>query len=413
MRAAAGVALAALLLLAGPAACTAGPAVPPVPPSHTPAVGPRWEPVALSPGVAPIRLAAQGDRLLVGGQRVTDSAPTLDLVDSSVDSSVDHGSPAHLRVAPDPASPYAAVARWQSMALAAGRLTAIGGAPGGAHANTRWTVWDADFGTDWRRAVLTERPQNFWTFGGWEAGGLVDAVATADGPLLVGAWNGIVGLDIAIYHRRGLRWERAESAGTPLASTRTDLVGAAAAAPMEAGVIIVGSVTHLGGGVRRAPAAWRSARGGSRWQRLALPQGDSAGSARSVSCAPSGCVVAGDVDGRYALWWVPVDGAPSRVGGVPELTVDEHTPMPGPVVRGERLWGFAGTTVLVRDRGRWAVFPAPDASQGADGSSDQGTATLLAAAATDSEVFVVVGDPAGPAGSRLWRTGWTETMGTP
>lgn len=206
----------------GPAT-TAGPGVGTVTAlTRTDAIGHGdWQPIDLPDGDAAVRLVADGDLVLIGGQR-PDSRPTLYAVVAD--------RPQPIAVRPAASSPYAAVARWQSLALRERHLTAVGGAHGGAHANTRWTTWEADLSTSPTRGTLTETPQSFWTFGGWEAGGLVDAVATSRGVFIVGAWNGTTGLDIAVWHQDGPRWQRRDSAGTALASGPAALMGASAAA---------------------------------------------------------------------------------------------------------------------------------------------------------------------------------------
>ena len=90
----------------------------------------------------------------------------------------------------------------------------VGGAPAGAHSNTRWSTWRGD------ASGVRELPQPFATFGGWGAGALVSLVQTPSAPVIVGSWeSGGAGLDIAVWHPRGERWVRASSAGTALAST--------------------------------------------------------------------------------------------------------------------------------------------------------------------------------------------------
>lgn len=382
---------------------------------------PTWERVSLPPDVTPLRLAGESERLVVGGQR-TDQRPTVHVVLA--------GEPRPLRVAPQAASPYAALARWRSLTLAQGRLTGIGGAPGGAHSNTRWTAWDADLSGDWSQAVVTERPQPFETFGGWEAGDLVDAVATYEHTYLVGSWRGSTALDGALWRAEGARWVREDAAGTPLASTPTELVGVAAARSTGPGILVVGSVTRLGeqagsagvagstspgatgsaGGVRRVAAVWRSARGSSQWTRLDLPDAGAASDARSASCGPQGCVVAGVSDGRYALWWVPATGAPTRVPAVPEVPASTATTgaaaaldasadagplgpgveLPDPLLRGPRLWCLVGDALLERVDGAWRTT-----------SGVPGGARAVAVAA--DTVYVIGGEGAQAA---LWRTEW-------
>ena len=124
------------------------------------------------------------------------------------------------RRSPQPAVPYAPVARWYSVATDGTRIIAIGGANGGAHANVRWTTWS---GTP---AGVDELLQSFYAFGGWGAGELVDAVITPGGDALVGSWGGAkAGLDAAVWTFADRVWTRQDPAGTALESTATVLVG--------------------------------------------------------------------------------------------------------------------------------------------------------------------------------------------
>lgn len=164
-----------------------------------------------------------------------------------------------------------------------------------------------------------------------------------------------------------MRWERAESAGTALASSPTELVGARAATSTGPGILVVGNVTTLGDGVRRSAAVWRSAQGAQDWRRIDLPDSGSTSEARSAACAADGCVVAGVADGRYAMWWLPAQAAPRRLSGLPDLAVADRDPVPAPVrsasPRGVAglgdLVAVAGDVLLVRAGGSWTTYPLP------------------------------------------------------
>src|SRR5262249_44188315 len=110
-----------------------------------------WTRVDLAAGEQPVRLMPMGGRVVVGGPAPR-APPGPRLVTRSADGTL---TPVPLT----PKSPYAYEAVWLSMATDGSRLVAIGGAPGGAHSNTRWTVWT---GTT---AGLVEQPQGFNTFG--------------------------------------------------------------------------------------------------------------------------------------------------------------------------------------------------------------------------------------------------------
>ena len=92
-----------------------------------------WTKVDLAAGDEPVRLMPMGDRLVVG-VRHPGARPVPRLLVRSADGTL---TPVPLT----PKSPYAYEAVWLSMATDGSQLVAIGGAPGGAHSNTRWTVW--------------------------------------------------------------------------------------------------------------------------------------------------------------------------------------------------------------------------------------------------------------------------------
>ena len=128
----------------------------------------------------PVTLTAHGSQLLVGlRHRGAKVVPELMLYDES-------GKHTPVAVKPNPASPYAFEAVWYSIAYDGRQLLALGGASGGAHSNTRWTVW-----TGTPKTGVIERPQNFFTFGGQTAGDLFSAVLTPSGSALLGSWGGV------------------------------------------------------------------------------------------------------------------------------------------------------------------------------------------------------------------------------
>ena len=165
-----------------------------------------WSAVELPAGVEPKTLTTMADRLLVGGLKAGDTPETP----SPVMLVLDAGDISQT-VPLTPQSPYAPVARWYSVATDGTRIVAIGGANGGAHANVRWTTWSGTL------AGVQELPQNFYTFGGWGAGDLVDAVITPGGDALVGSWGGAqAGLDAAVWTFANPVWTRQDPAGTAL-----------------------------------------------------------------------------------------------------------------------------------------------------------------------------------------------------
>ena len=181
----------------------------------------------------------------------------------------------------NPQSPYAPLARWYSVATDGTRIIAIGGANGGAHGNVRWTTWA---GT---AAGVDELPQNFYAFGGWGAGDLVDAVITPGGDALVGSWGGAkAGLDAAVWTFADRVWTRQDPAGTALESTATLLVGPRGATRDGDGILVTGSALRLDHGVVQTAAVWRSSGVNSGWHRIDLPGAGSHSEAVPRSARP-------------------------------------------------------------------------------------------------------------------------------
>jgi hypothetical protein len=321
--------------------------------TSTPAgVDPAWSRVDLPRGVEPVTLTASGPLLLVGGRAVAGQV-----------------RPRLLRIAPDGSSaeipltlhsPYAAEARWQSIVSDGHRVIAVGGAPGGAHSNTRWTTWAGAI------AGVAEAPQSFNTFGGWGAGNVMGPVITSAGPVIAGSWAGArSGLDAAIWLPAGDRWVRQPSAGTALESTPSILVGPRSATGAGAGIVIPGSVVRLTGGVvRQSAAVWRSVRVNSGWARVDLPGSGANGEAVSARCGRQDCVLAGYVDKVLALWRLSQSGAAVRIPDVPQLAANPKSPIPAPLVTGGRIIEVvsAGPRVVVLSGGDrpWTVSRGPD-----------------------------------------------------
>ena len=227
-------------------------------------------------------------------------------------------------------SPTAFQTKWLVAAPRGTAVDLVGGAPAGAHSNTRWFTWRGD------ASGVRELPQPFATFGGWGAGALVSLVQTPSAPVVVGSWeSGGAGLDIALWHPKGERWVRASSAGTPLASTATDLVSARGATSDRDGVLVTGSVTLLGeGSVTQRPAVWRSPGPDGPWTRTDLPGEGSLGEAHAAACDDTGrCTVVGAVDGTLRGWTVGADGSVSALG-LPALAVGEHDLLAAPLLGG-------------------------------------------------------------------------------
>jgi len=358
----AGVLLSIALLLSG---CSGEPPAPaPV----------TWTKVDLPQGIQPTLLSVQGDDLLVGGRR-----PGVRVVPQLIALTDDGRQTA---VPLEPKSPYAFEATWTSVATDGRRIVAIGGAPGGAHSNTRWTVWT---GTT---AGLVEQPQRFETFGGWGAGALVEAVMTPAGSLLVGSWNSVLaGLDIALWQPSGTRWIRQDPAGTVLQSTADLQLGVRAGAASGDGLVLAGSQLKLSPGeVRQQAAVWRSTALNQGWRRLVLPDEGKISEALAVRCDGPVCVIAGHVDGKLALWRLDGDQA-SRVDGLPDIALGEKPELAAPIDVGGR------TIQVVASNGKVVVV------SGGTLKDSQGPAGPVAdAAIAGKNLYVLAGDPVA-----LWR----------
>src|SRR5215203_1892929 len=142
--------------------------------------------VALPLGDEPVVVTAWGEDTLVGSRATEGSAsrPRLTLLRAS-------GGTREIDVSP--VSPTAFQARWLVAAPRGASIDLVGGAPAGAHSNTRWSTWRGD------ASGVRELPQPFETFGGYGAGALVTLVQTPSAPVVVGSWeSGGAGLDIAL-----------------------------------------------------------------------------------------------------------------------------------------------------------------------------------------------------------------------
>src|SRR6478736_4135025 len=344
--------------------------------------------VSLPAGDEPVVVTPWGEDLLVGSRAPEGSAsrPRLTVLTAA-------GS--H-EVPVTPVSPTAFETKWLVAAPRGAAVDLVGGAPAGAHSNTRWFTWRGD------ASGVRELPQPFATFGGWGAGALVSLVQTPSSPVVVGSWeSGGAGLDIALWHPDGERWVRASSAGTALASSAKALVSARGATADRAGLLVVGSVTLLGeGSVTQRAAVWRAPGPDGPWTRTHLPGDGSLGEAHSATCDEVGrCTVVGEVDGTLRGWALAGDDTVTPLG-LPTLAVGEHDLLPAPLLRGEE------STVLFASGGvlRMLMLSGGVSSSGGGGSGDgirQWTGPparavrSVARAATGD--YVVLEDPSGAA----------------
>jgi len=364
------LALVGLLIIA---ACTPGP-TPPTESNRTL----EWSAVELPDGLNPSSLALAGPGLLVGGRSTSGGAhPGLARVAAD-------GTVTPLRL--EPHSPYAKIADLASLATDGRTVYALGKAHGGAHANFRWTTWQGS-----TTSGLVEYPQSFATFGGWEAGGLLDVVLTSDGPAIAGSWSSPdgIGLDAAVWQLDGKVWKRQESAGSALANTREVQVAPRAAAANGPTMIISGSVITFPDGVRQGAAVWTRSGLTGPWQLVPLPDPGRTSEALSVACAET-CWVAGHADGQVALWRLAADGAAAREGELPGQPVDVDGPGPRAIVVQGRpgvLSSSGGrTTLLLQGEGGWTRLAGPDG-------------TVQDATVLGDRLYAAIGDGAG---TRLW-----------
>ncbi|QGN33909.1 hypothetical protein [Microlunatus sp. Gsoil 973] len=177
-----------------------------------------WRRVELPADVRPTTFGTDQSGMIIGGRR--DRGPWLATV-----SAADAITPVRL----DKHSPYAVTAEFVSIGIFGDKIAALGNVHGGAHGNSRWTVWTGD------TRQLTEYPQSLETFGGVNGGDLAAIVINKNGPLITGSYRfGASGLDGGIWlpdgEPAGRRWRQPDPTGTDLDTTRSMLVSIQTAA---------------------------------------------------------------------------------------------------------------------------------------------------------------------------------------
>ena len=232
---------------------------------------------ATPPGVVPAALVSAASGLVVAGTDATGEAPAVVM---------ESGEPVPLV----PSEPYAASARIVSAASAGGVLYLIGGRAGGAHGNTRWTVWDGPIA-----GPVTSRQQEFFTFGGQDAGPLLGTVIVDGRPIIVGSRGGAAGPDAALYAADGEVWHQLDT--PPALRSASGLVlGFTAVTAVDSTIVIVGdSVQATDAGVVQTPALFYGTVGGE-WRRIDLPVPTASTGLRhatAVACTEATCWVAG------------------------------------------------------------------------------------------------------------------------
>ena len=336
MRAIGCAAASAVLVLTG---CTDAPLTRPSSPQ--PPVGlDGWVRVSLPGSMRASSMALVGGTLVVGGYvgSGTERAPAM----ARGAAADPHFAATDVR----PETPYAEVADLVSVTGAGSSVVALGSAHGGAHWNFRWTIWSGS-----TRQII-DRPQSFDAFGGEEAGGLLDVAWDADGPMIVGTWQGARGLDGRIWRVRDGRWSR-QAPVPALTNTATRQVAPRAAEKRQA-TVISGSVIDLADGVRQSAAIWRGS--GANWTLAVLPDADRRSEAWSTDCG-AGCTTLGSRDGAAAVW------ENGTLAPVPQLPVGDHDN--GVVLSdGDRVlaaFSSAGKgRLLVGRASDWRVYLAPD-----------------------------------------------------
>lgn len=190
-------------------------------------------------------------------------------------------------------------------------VVVLGGARAGAHSNVRWTVWSGS------TEQVSEQPQRFETFGGWDAGSLTGTAISRSGPLILGSWanRSRHGLDVAVWQQRGEEWSQPAGAGRALQASGTRQPSPGAVTALPSGYLAVGWVTVLEPKIRDVAVLWTATEPAGPWRTMTFPRTDE-GIERptAVACSKDHCAVAGRSGDDVVVWQVPLeDGAPTVV----------------------------------------------------------------------------------------------------
>ncbi len=263
---------------------------------------PSWRQV--EPGtLQPASLAGAGDQLLVGGS--TSGAPAMAVITAI-------GQASLLALHPD--GPEAEAAELVKLAVHGDQVQALGTMISGAHSNPRWTVWDGSLAAN----SMTSHPQEFFTFGGHDAGPLLGVDWVAAQPTILGSRTTASGARAALYQSTGPTWRESSEGPAELASTKTSQLGFSALASSGEQLVIAGDEVLLTQPLQQRPLVWVGSPGGA-WTRLeptiAGVQGSGLARAQAVTCSADGgtCWVAGWVH-RQLLTWTITTGANPSVG---------------------------------------------------------------------------------------------------
>lgn len=340
------------------------------------AATPGWTSVPLDG--EPVTLTATVDRVLVGTSG--DAGPGLVWV-AADGSTTRAGVSAH--------SGYAREGRWLGVAERDGRLVALAGARGGAHANVRWTFWRGD------PTGLAEVPQPFETFGGWGAGTLAGVAAEETGAVILGSWqSATAGLEPTVWRLApNSAPTRISSTGTALGNGPLTLHQAHGIATTGTLTVIAGSTTHLGDPIASTPTIW-VARDSGPWHAYVF---DEPGSVEAIGCGASTCLAVGRSAGILRAWAVDRTGV--RDAAAPRLPLTANPGPSAPAFLGDQAWVAVptaeGTRLLHWAAGAWSDNPGPPGSP-------------TAVSATAAAVWVV--SSAG-ASSTLWRSAGSSPPG--
>lgn len=281
---------------------------------------PAWQRVELPPDFRPAALAAAGDGLLVGGRR--NGAPMLTRVSAAATTGV---------FELEPNEPSAAEATLVFVAADSGAVNAIGTVHAGAHSNPRLTLWDGTLDSN----RLTSRPQEFFTFGGHDAGNLLGIEVIGATPVIFGLRTGGAGIEGVLWTRSGHTWTKHTGVDPVLVSNPDRVLGFGALARSGDRLVVAGDEVGLAGGFNQLPALWVGSTTGP-WQQVLLPVpadlprvAGQLSRATGVACSEPAatCWAAGWVRGRPVVWTVQI-GSDGSVGE-PVAAVLPGTPPPG------------------------------------------------------------------------------------
>ena len=337
-----------------------------------------WRPVELPAGFLPASLAAAGDGLLVGGHSST--GPGLVRVT---------GVTAGTSFSLEPREPAATDADLIWVTADGDDVYAVGRWFGGAHSNPRLTMWDGTASSN----QLTHRPQEFFTFGGHDAGNLLGIEVLGGRALAFGLRTGTTGIEGVVWTRAGQTWTRHVDLDPSLVSSPDRVVGFTALGRLGDRLVVAGDELGLAGGLNQQPSVWVGTPEGPWTQKLLpipaelAPVAGQLSRATSVACDDAaGCWVTGWVRGRPVVWAVGIAaegevtvGQAAVLPGTPAPGVDPEALITLVAGRPVVLTGAAAPTLQLGCPDGWRSLAAPT-----------GTATVLHAAA--GGLYAITGD---------------------